>query len=201
MANVKAVELRAKLNGLLIERVEVFDVDGQSAVSPRQAETIASWIKEDLAAGKLTPEQADKAFADLNTPLEQRAPDTRTDEQKMFDQHFSAAKPDEYRIAYEDPGQEPLSMTSESKQFDTAARTWMSEAGFPRELGNSMSNTIGAVTRATVGKTEAELELYGGTANMRSSTALWRRLGVPNFNRRGRWLPRLRRNSPASKPS
>lgn len=37
----------------------------------------------------------------------------------------------------------------------------MSEAQFPRELGNSLTNAIGAVTRATAGKSEAELELYG----------------------------------------
>lgn len=109
----------------------------------------------------MTPEQADKAFAQMNTPAEQRVPDARTDEQKMFDQHFPPAKPEEYRIAYGDPGQEPPPMTPELKQFDTAARTWLSEAGFHRDLGNSLTNVIGAVTRANAGMSEAELELLG----------------------------------------
>lgn len=134
---------------------------GQGAVSPSQAETLVSWIKADIAAGKMTAEEAERAFAELNTPLEQRAPDTRTDEQKLLDQQFPPAKPEEYRIAYGDPGQEPPPMTPELQQFDTAARTWLSEAGVHRELGNSMTNAIGDVTRATAGKSEVELELYG----------------------------------------
>ena len=33
-------------------------------------------------------------------------------------------------------------MTPELKQFDTTARTWMSSAGMPRELGNSLVTQI-----------------------------------------------------------
>jgi hypothetical protein len=51
--------------------------------------------------------QADRAFADLNTPLEQRGPDTRTDEQETLDWHFPAAKPEDYIIRNGLPGQEP----------------------------------------------------------------------------------------------
>jgi len=121
---------------------------------------MAGWIKADLAAGKMTQTQADKAFAQLNTPLEQRGPDTRSDEQKLLDAQFPAAKPEDYIIHYGIPGQEP-EMTKELKAFDTSARTWMSSAGLPRELGNSLVTTIAKVAQQTQRMTADQLETYG----------------------------------------
>ena len=40
MANVKAAELRAKLSGLLIERVEVFSADLKGAIEKAEARVI-----------------------------------------------------------------------------------------------------------------------------------------------------------------
>lgn len=105
----------------------------QMEITASQAETVASWIRDDLAKGKMTPEQAAKAFEELNTPMEQRAPDTRSDEAKQLDAAFPVARPKDYRIPYADSGQDPPPMTPELKQFDSAARTWMSGAGLPRE--------------------------------------------------------------------
>jgi hypothetical protein len=34
----------------------------------------------------------------VNTPLEQRSPDTKTDEQKTLNQHFPTAKPEDWAI-------------------------------------------------------------------------------------------------------
>ena len=133
---------------------------GQGSVSPSQAETVTNWIKEDLAAGKMTAEQAERAFAELQTPEEQRTPDTRTPEQKQFDQIFPQCKPEDYRINYGEPGQAPPEMTPELQQADSAIRLWLSEAGVHRELGTSLTNAIGAVTRDTAGMSEAQLENY-----------------------------------------
>lgn len=41
---------------------------------------MAGWVKEDLAKGKMTQAQADTVFGELKTPMDQRAPDTRSDE-------------------------------------------------------------------------------------------------------------------------
>ena len=79
----------------------------KASPSDNEAATMAGWIKADLATGKKIQAQADRAFADLNTPLEQRGPDTRTDEQETFDWHFPAAKPEDYIIRDGLPGQEP----------------------------------------------------------------------------------------------
>jgi hypothetical protein len=129
-------------------------------VSDAEAATMAGWIKADLAAGKMTQAQADRAFAELNTPLEQRGPDARTDEEKELDWHFAAAKPEDFIIRYVLPGQE-LPMTPELKQFDASARTWLSMAGMPKNIGDSVVNAIAKVTATIQRMTPAQLEQYG----------------------------------------
>jgi hypothetical protein len=103
----------------------------KAGVSNAEAATMAGWIKEDLASGKMTQAQADKAFDDLGTPPEQRVTpaDVRSDEVRLLDQHFPAARPEDYQIRYADPGQSPPPMT-EMIQFDQSARTWLSGASF-----------------------------------------------------------------------
>jgi len=133
----------------------------KASVSDSEAATIQGWIKDDLAKGKMTQAQADAAFTELNAPIEQRGPDTRTDEQKELDHHFSAAKPEDYRITYGDPGQDPPEMTPELKQFDQSARRWMSSAGFPRDTGNSLVAAIDKTVQATQHMTADQLETYG----------------------------------------
>jgi len=66
-----------------------------SGLSPSEAATMADWTKQDLAKGKISQADADKIFSDLNTPLENRVTkdDVRSDEVKLIDQHFPAAKP------------------------------------------------------------------------------------------------------------
>ena len=132
----------------------------RAGISDSEAATMAGWIKADLAAGKMTQAQADQAFTELNTPLAQRGPDTRTDEQKTLDTHFPAAKPDEFMIRYGGPGEDVV-MTPELKQFDTTARTWLSGAGLPRDLGNSLVNAISKVSQQTQHMTPDQLETYG----------------------------------------
>lgn len=123
-------------------------------LNPAQAETMAAWIREDVAAGKLTPEQAEKAFNELSTPVENRT-DGRSPVAKELDEagFAPAAKPEDYVIHW---GQE---MTPELKQFDTAARSaWLHGAGFPRELGNSLVHQISKVIQRNAGKTPAQLD-------------------------------------------
>ena len=108
---------------------------------------MAGWIRGDVAKGKMTQAQADKAFDDLGTPPEQRATpaDVRSDEVRLLDQHFPAARPEDYQIRYADLGHSPPPMTTEMIQFDQSARTWLSGAEFPRDLGNSLITMIARV--------------------------------------------------------
>lgn len=117
-----------------------------------QAETMAAWIREDVAAGRLTSEQAEKAFNELSTPVENRT-DGRSPVAKELDEAglAPAAKPEDYVIHW---GQE---QTPELKQSDTASRTWLHGAGFPRELGNSLANRISKVIQRNAGKTPDQL--------------------------------------------
>jgi hypothetical protein len=132
----------------------------KTALSASEAAMMAGWIKADLASGKMTQAQADRAFADLNTPLEQRGPDLRSEEAKELDKHFPAAKENDYTIRYGVPGQEPM-MTPELKQFDANSRSWMSTAGMPKNIGDSLVTQIGRVMQETQHMSEAELEMYG----------------------------------------
>lgn len=116
----------------------------KASVSNTEAEQMMDWLRQDLAQGRISPEQAQKAFDQLNASPEQRQPDTRTAEQKVLDAQFPPATPKQYVIRYGLPGKEP-EMTKELKQFDTTARAWMSGAGLPRELGNSLVNAIAKV--------------------------------------------------------
>jgi len=126
-------------------------------ISDSQAQTVTDWIKNDLEKGRITPDQASKAFDELNTPAEARQPDTRTDEIKELDNMFPpASKPDEYVISYGQPD-----LTPETKQFDTAARTWLHGAEFPRELGSTLAKTIDDITRQTAGMNEDQLVEWG----------------------------------------
>jgi hypothetical protein len=133
----------------------------KASVSDAEAATMAGWIKEDLAKGKITQAQADKAFDDLGTPLDQRLTpaDTRSDEQRLIDQHFPVGRPEEFSIRYGRPG-EHVEMTKELTAFDQSARTWLSGAEFPRELGNSLIVNIEKVVQQTKAMTPEQLESY-----------------------------------------
>jgi hypothetical protein len=51
-------------------------------------------------------------------------------------------------------------MTKELKDFETSVRTWMSGAGFPRKVGNSLVTAIAKVAQQIQRMTESELETY-----------------------------------------
>ena len=133
----------------------------KTSLSVGEAATMAEWAKEDLKAGKLTAEQAEKIFTELNVPLDQRGLDQRTDEQKTLDQHFPEASSEDYRINYSDPGQDPQPMTPQLKEFDQAARGWLAGAGFERNLGNSLVNAIAKTAQTTKGFSDAQLDDFG----------------------------------------
>jgi hypothetical protein len=102
---------------------------------------MAGWVKDDLAKGRITQAQADKVFDDLGTPPESREPDAQSDKAKALDAAFPPGKASDYTIRYGGPG-EHVEMTKELTAFDQFARTWMSSAGLPRDLENSLVGTI-----------------------------------------------------------
>lgn len=126
-------------------------------VSQSEAATLTAWTKLDLAAGKISQQQADQIFSEMETPATDRAPDTRSEDAKLLDQHFPIAKsPTEYTIQH---GVD--TMTPELRSFDTAARTWLHNAELPRELGNSFVTTISDVAKTTGSMTTDQREVYG----------------------------------------
>jgi hypothetical protein len=120
------------------------------------------WLKQDLAQGRISPEQAQKAFDQLQATEEQRGPDVRTDEQKLLDKQFPPAQPRDYTIRYGGPGEDVV-MTKDMQAFDQSARTWLSGAGLPRDTGNSLVSAIAKVAQTTKDMTADQLETYGVT--------------------------------------
>lgn len=132
-----------------------------SGLSPSHAAQWIEWEKENLAKGAITPEEAARRFDALGATPEQRALDTRSDEVKLLDQQFPPAQAEDYLIRYGEPGQPFPAMTPELKQADTAIRTWLAGAEFPRELGNSLITQIERTGRATRGMTPEQRKSYG----------------------------------------
>ena len=130
-------------------------------LTPAQAAKMSEWTREDLAAGKITQTQADAIFNDLSTPAGQRAPDTRSAEERQFDAAFPVAQEKDFTIRYYTPGQEPPVVPPEVKAFDANARGWLGGAGFPRDLGNSLVNAITKTLTHTRAMTADQLEQYG----------------------------------------
>lgn len=123
---------------------------------------MADWARQDVASGKLSPEAATKLFDDLGVPADQRVlpPDLRTDEQRLIEAQFPAAKPADYQIRYSNPGQPAPPMTKELAEFDSSARVWLVGAEFPRDLGNSLITTIERVAQQTKMMTPEQLDSY-----------------------------------------
>lgn len=113
-----------------------------STLTSSEAATMAGWIKEDLASGKLTPEAAAKAFDELGATPEQRAPDNRTEEQKLVDAHFPPGRPGQYSIPLYLPGEDPAAITNETREGVAKAHQWLSAAGASVEQGNSIVASI-----------------------------------------------------------
>ena len=166
-------------------------------LNPAQAEKMISWFTADLAAGRISPEAATKAFGQLGATPEQLAPDQRTDEQKQLDAAFPPAKPGDYIIRYGGPG-EDVKETPELKQFDSTARTWLSEAQFPREVGNSLVNAIARAAQQTQGMTRASLNPTA-TPNLRSSNGPTGTRSTSDSDRPAAWSRHSNRNNPASR--
>ena len=117
---------------------------------------MAVWIREDVASGKMTPESAKGVFDQLGTPEADRQPDTRSPELRLMDKDFPV-EPDgtKYIMPYEP------TPTPETQAFEQLARTWLHQADFPRELGNSVIKIVADTVKRTEKFTPAQLQAHG----------------------------------------
>jgi hypothetical protein len=85
--------------------------------------------------------------------------DVRSPEEIEVDRHFGpAAKPEEFVIHY---GEDMVLTPEQQKQRDQSVRTWLSEAQFPREIGNSVAAAVLRVEQQNRSMTPEQLESYG----------------------------------------
>jgi hypothetical protein len=127
-------------------------------ITQTEAIKMRQWTKEGLQAGKITAEAAERAFADLGTSTsEQMRRDDRTPDHVALDRDFPSAAKSDYIINW------GLPASPELKAADESARVWLSEAGFPQHLGNSLVNTIEQVARQTKNMTDQQVENFAET--------------------------------------
>jgi hypothetical protein len=136
-------------------------------------------IAQLLATGKIDTTQAGKlskagnistldvahALTTLRAAAEPQM-DARTAAEKEADRDFGpAAKPEQFQIRYYTLGQEPPVIPKEVQAFDSNARGWMSDAGLPRELGNSLASTLSKAIQHTATLTPEQHESHKDSEN------------------------------------
>ena len=135
----------------------------EELTNPAHVASATTFIKGELAKGRISPEAANAAFDELQTPPEQREPDRRTDDQKQIDQHLPPAKAEDFALRMYPPGTEPPVVPQEVRAFESTARGWLVDAGFPRENGNALIGTIEKAAQTTKAMTPDQLESYRQT--------------------------------------
>lgn len=90
-----------------------------------------SYVESQVKAGTLTQAEASEQLARLD-PTEAE-----------LDEAFPRARPDEYRLPPLHRPNDPI--TPELIQFNQDVRTWLSDAGFPKEVGGALVHEIASV--------------------------------------------------------
>jgi len=148
----------AALTGLPGTALEIAQLLAAGTIDTAQAGKLSK-------AGNISTLDVAHALTTLRGAAQPQA-DTRTDAEKKLDRDFGpAAKPEQFQIRYYTPGQEPPVTPKEVKDFDVTARGWMADAGLPRELGNSLVNTLSKAIQHTHTLTADQREAYKDSEN------------------------------------
>jgi hypothetical protein len=147
--------------------------------TPTDAAKMIAWEKENLAKGKITPEEAAKRFDALGATPEQRAPDTRSDDVKQLDAHFPPAKESDFVLHMYPPGHAPAVVPKEVQTFEANAKAWLGPdgAGLSLGIGNALISAIDKTAQATKGMSAGQLETYRQTELKKLQQAHGEKLG------------------------
>jgi hypothetical protein len=136
-----------------------------------EAEGFKEWVRQDLAAGKMTREQADTALREIDgTSLAEMAKDNRNDAQRFHDSQWPPSAPEGYIFPRYD---DPENITKEMTAFDKTARNWLSTGLFPKEEGSFVAREVNRVAEQIDGFTDAQHELFQ-RSEMNKLTCIWR---------------------------
>ena len=137
--------------------------DDLQQISEAQATLIVADIKAQVQKGTMSQAIAEEAHDQIQTPIDQRAPDNRSEALKELDRAAPPGKETDYAIRYGIPGQDPPPMTKELKEFDSTARSWLARAEFSRENGNSVIRAIEQTVNTTRHMNAEQLEQFRQT--------------------------------------
>lgn len=136
--------------------------DDLQQISEAQATLIVADIKAQVQKGTMSQAIAEEAHDQIQTPIDQRAPDNRSEALKELDRAAPPGKETDYAIRYGIPGQDPPP-TKELKEFDSTARSWLARAEFSRENGNSVIRAIEQTVNTTRHMNAEQLEQFRQT--------------------------------------
>ena len=137
--------------------------DDLQQISEAQATLIVADIKAQVQKGTMSQAIAEEAHDQIQTPIDQRAPDNRSEALKELDRAAPPGKETDYAIRHGIPGQDPPPMTKELKEFDSTARSWLARAEFSRVNGNSVIRAIEQTVNTTRHMNAEQLEQFRQT--------------------------------------
>ena len=137
--------------------------DDLQQISEAQATLMVADIKAQVQKGTMSQAIAEEAHDQIQTPIDQRAPDNRSEALKELDRAAPPGKETDYAIRYGIPGQDPPPMTKELKEFDSTARSWLARAEFSRVNGNSVIRAIEQTVNTTRHMNAEQLEQFRQT--------------------------------------
>ena len=107
-----------------------------------------------------------RASSTLRTMEAEPKAETRTPAEQEADRQFGLpARPEEFTVRHYMPGREPAVMPKEVRDFDANVRGWMSDAGLPKNLGDSLASTLSKAIERTRMMTVEEREVYRDSEN------------------------------------
>ena len=136
--------------------------DDLQQISEAQATLIVADIKAQVQKGTMSQAIAEEAHDQIQTPIDQRTPDNRSEALKELECGPPGIETD-HAIGHSIPGQDSPPMTKELKEFDVTARSWLASAEFSLENGNSLIRAIEQTVNTTQHMNAEQLDQFRKT--------------------------------------
>jgi hypothetical protein len=123
-----------------------------------EAEGFKEWVRQDLAAGKMTPEQADQALKVIDGQgLDQLKADTRSESERQYDKDFPVCREDNIPWPHSPDGES----TPEFNAFRTQINTYFIDAGMTKDTAGYILKEADAFGYRSEKWTPEEHVLFG----------------------------------------
>lgn len=137
--------------------------DDPQQVSAAQTSLMVADIKAQVQKGTMSQAIGEEAHDQIQTPIDQRTPDNRSEALKELDRASPPGIETDYTIRHGIPRQDLPPMTKDDKEFEFTARRWLSIANFSPENGNSIIRAIEQTVNTTQHMNAEQLDQFRQT--------------------------------------